>query len=74
MNQYDAGRARGHGLFSCPGKAGKENNVARHFMSGTKYAAFERMMMEPRKYPKDCEPQKKKNYPRKGSREKQRSK
>lgn len=48
--------------------------MARHFMSGTKYAAFERMMMEPRKYPKDCEPQKKKNYPRKGSREKQKSK
>ena len=57
-----------------PWQGRKGENVARHFMSGTKYAAFERMMMEPRKYPKDCEPQKKKNYPRKGSREKQKSK
>ena len=49
--------------------------MARHFMSGTKYAPFERMMMEPRKCSKVNEPQRKKIFPcRKGSREKQRGK
>lgn len=49
--------------------------MAKYFMGGTKYASFERMMMEPPKSRKDQDPQKKKIRPfRKGSREKQRGK
>ncbi len=61
-----------HALVSMDGK---EKCMAKFFMDGTKYAPFERMMMERRKPIRDYQPQKKKDYPyRKGFREKQRGK
>lgn len=41
--------------------AGKEARMARYFMSGTKYEAFERMMMDPDRRPEPDGPDEEKN-------------